>query len=268
MLTISVIIPTYKPQQYLDACLESLEKQTASKGIYEVLVVLNGEKEPYYSAIQKKLDSCSFSSQLLHTPVQGVSNARNIGLTHAKGKHIAFVDDDDYVSPSYLDGLCKLALENPSAIIVSNVLTVTEDGMTFGKDYISNAFERFSIHPSDSLFKKRKFLSSSCCKLIPMSIIKDRRFNTKLRQREDAMFMFELSDEIQDIVLADKGCIYYRRLRTQSASRKSQSLMQKLRTKTRLIAIICGIYQKHFLHYNFFLFLSRVVAFLIAPPVK
>ena len=268
MITISVIIPTYKPQQYLDICLESLEKQTMDKESYEVIVILNGEKRPYFSAIQRKLNSCSFSFQLFYTPQLGVSNARNIGINHAKGNCITFIDDDDYVSPSYLESLYKPVAKNPSAIIVSNVLTCTEAGMSLGKDYIGNAFDRFSAQPSNSLFKKRKFLSSSCCKLIPMSIIKDRRFDTKLKLREDAMFMFELSDEIQDIVLADKECVYYRRLRTNSASRKVQPIRQKLRNKWLLIITICNIYRKHLLRYNFFLFLSRVVAFLLSSPVR
>ena len=263
MITTSVIIPTYKPQQYLDKCLESLEKQTMDKDCFEVLVVLNGEKEPYHSTIQKKLDSYPFSSQLIHTSTQGVSNARNIGLTHAKGKYVSFIDDDDCVSPSYLDELCKLAIKNPSAVIVSNVLTFREeDGMPLGKDYISKAYDHFSNQPSDSLFRKRKFLSSSCCKIIPMAIIKDRRFNTKLRLSEDAIFMFELSDKIRDVILASKSCIYYRRLRSNSASRKPVSFGQRLRNKTLLITIICGIYLKNPLQYNLLLFLSRIIAIL------
>lgn len=263
MITISVIIPTYKPQQYLDTCLASLEKQTMNKDKYEVLIILNGEKEPYYSIIQEILGSYSFQSQLLHTSAAGVSNARNIGLNHAKGDYIAFIDDDDYVSSSYIEDLYKFAMKNPYNIVVSNVQTFTESDMIFRRDYIGNAFDRFSASPSNSIFEKRKFLSSSCCKLIPKSIINNRRFNTNLKLSEDAIFMFEVSDKIEDIILAPKESIYYRRLRTNSASRKPLPFRKEIQNKRLLIITIFKIYLKDPLRYNFLLFLSRVVAILI-----
>lgn len=262
MITTSIIIPTYKPQQYLDFCLASLDKQTMSKDNYEVLVILNGEKEPYFSAIQKTLEGYSFQSNLLHTSTTGVSNARNIGLNYAKGEYVAFIDDDDYVSPSYIKDLYELTIKNTSAIVVCNVLAFREPDMGFVKDYIGNAYEHFTASPSNSIFKKRKFLSSSCCKLIPNSIINNRRFNTRLKLSEDAIFMFEVSDKIQEIVLAPKECIYYRRLRANSASRKEISFKQKIQNKKLLIIAISKIYMKYPLRYNLFLFLSRIVAIL------
>ena len=59
---ISVIIPTYAPKDYLWECLDSLENQTLSKDEFEVILVLNGEREPYESMIQKKLPEYSFVS--------------------------------------------------------------------------------------------------------------------------------------------------------------------------------------------------------------
>ena len=52
---ISVIIPTYTPKEYLWECLDCLEQQTLNKDSYEVLIVLNGAKEPYFSLIKEKI---------------------------------------------------------------------------------------------------------------------------------------------------------------------------------------------------------------------
>lgn len=66
---ISVIIPTYAPKDYLWECLGSLENQTLSKDEFEVILVLNGEREPYESLIRKKLPKYSFASTLLTQPL-------------------------------------------------------------------------------------------------------------------------------------------------------------------------------------------------------
>lgn len=261
MWKISVIIPTYRPQNYLNECLESLQWQTFDKEWFEVLIVLNGEKEPYYSEIQDILRVFSFHCELLYAPTAGVSNARNLGLDHARGEYICFIDDDDYVSSTYLEGLYRSVVGHRAIIAVSNVATFFHrDDKVFGKDYISLAFERFSKKPSESLFKKRKFLSSSCCKLIPAQIIKVRRFNPKYRLGEDSLFMFEISDRIQNIVLSQEDVLYYRRLRSGSASRSAYSIIFKLTAKMRLIMSYIRIWILHITRYNIWLFLSRIVA--------
>ena len=50
-MEISVIIPMYKPDYYIWECLDSLKNQTISQNEFEILIILNGEKEPYYSQI-------------------------------------------------------------------------------------------------------------------------------------------------------------------------------------------------------------------------
>lgn len=260
-MKISVIIPTYKPQSYLDECLESLEGQTFDKGDYEVLVILNGEKDPYATDIQGKLRGYSFCSRFFYASDAGVSNARNIGLGNARGEYICFIDDDDFVSPAYLEGLYRTAAGHPGAIAVSNVATfVHRNDKKLGKDYISLAFDRFSNNPTNSLFKKRKFLSSSWCKLIPTGMIRERRFDAAFRVGEDALFMFEISDKIQDIALSQEDVLYYRRLRSGSASRKTYSVLSKAENRIRLVGAYISLYVKGITRYNVLFFLSRIVA--------
>lgn len=257
---ISVIIPTYKPHEYIEACLQSLEDQVLSKLLYEVIIVLNGEKEPYYSNIQKLLNKYSFSSRLFYTDVAGVSNARNIGLDNAQGDYICFVDDDDSVSYNYLKELYVIGTKNSDAIIVSNVRTFYEKDSSYYKDYISYAYDKFFNKKTRSIFSKRSFLSSSCCKLIPVTVIASRRFNTKYHLSEDALFMFEISDNIKDIILSSDDAIYYRRLRPNSASRKKYPFNIRILYKLKLILQFIKIYMHQIRQYNFPFFLSRIIA--------
>ena len=98
-MKITVIIPTYKPGSYLWKCLDSIKNQTFDKVDFELILVLNGCNEPYYTDIKKYIATnfIGYNINFIQTDVGGVSNARNIALDKAKGKYITFIDDDDFV---------------------------------------------------------------------------------------------------------------------------------------------------------------------------
>ena len=114
---ISVIIPTYKPQDYFWECLDSLAAQTLEPERFEVTVVLNGCNEPYKSLIQEHISSGMqhLNVRLVQTDTPGVSNARNMGIDMANGTYLTFIDDDDYVSPPPALWLCPTPSRSPTA---------------------------------------------------------------------------------------------------------------------------------------------------------
>ena len=118
-MKISVVVPTYKPKYYLWECLNSLKEQTFPVDDFEILLVLNGCCEPYKSEIEEYLLKNVMSNvYLIQVDQPGVSNARNIALDYAKGSYVAFIDDDDYVSPFYLEELyAKASLDTISLCV-------------------------------------------------------------------------------------------------------------------------------------------------------
>ena len=108
-MEISVIIPSYKPQDYLWRCLDSLDGQTLAKDKFEVILVLNGCKEPYHGQILNYIEKHKdMKIRYEQRDSDGVSFARNIGIELAEGRHLTFIDDDDYVSPRYLEALLEV----------------------------------------------------------------------------------------------------------------------------------------------------------------
>lgn len=258
MFDISVIIPTYKPQSYLWECLDSLRSQTLSCDKFEVLLVLNGCCEPYLSQIKDYLSKHAMdNAQVLQTDDPGVSNARNMALDNAKGEYITFIDDDDIISSNYLLSLLDKAGEK--ALVVSDERTFTDNISQYSRGYISKAFRKFKSCDKNSIYLKRSFLSSSCCKIIPKALIGASRFHTSFRIGEDSLFMFALSRDIKEIRLADDA-VYYRRCRSGSASRTRKSMPAKLKLCLMQVGEYSRIYFKNPFRYNFFLFLSRVAA--------
>ncbi len=96
---INIIIPTYKPQTYLWECLDSVFSQATGGYTYEVLLVLNGPKEPYYTEIRQYISSHPTRSvRFLYSKKAGVSAARNLALECAQADYITFIDDDEAMS--------------------------------------------------------------------------------------------------------------------------------------------------------------------------
>ena len=255
-MLIDIIIPTYKPDIYLVEIFESIQKQTISFDKFKITIVLNGDKEPYFSEIQTALSRFNFNYSLIYTEIKGVSNARNLGLDRTSNPYIVFLDDDDLLTENYLENL--LLVEEPDSIVVSNVLGFNDNLENSSKDYLS--FE--DSFQSSNLVKYRKYLSNSCCKLIPRNIIGNIRFDIKLFKGEDALFMFTLSPRVLKIISTEPDVIYFRRIRPFSASRTKYSLFREIEIGFQQQWRYSLVFMKNFRNYNFILYVTRILAVL------
>ena len=259
-MKISVIIPTYKPQEYLWECLDSLAAQTFPKEEFEVLVILNGCCQPYKQQIEKYLSSVdpSLNIKLIHTDKGGVSNARNIGLDLSQGEYIAFIDDDDFVSATYLESLHKKIHENTVVLARPHIFN---DGDLTPLPYRSvNLFRQLSKDGRQSLIKARKLMHITHTKLIPSDVIGERRYDPSFSVGEDTLMMFLLSDRIKSVDFASDDAVYYRRVRSGGAVDKfrSSKICQRAKNSFRLILKYTSIYFSAPLRYSFFFYLTRV----------
>lgn len=260
-MEISVIIPTYKPKNYIFDCLKSLSSQDFPIDEFEVIVVLNGEKEPYFQDLTNFLANMKIHSRLLYSHLASVSIARNLALNSLNSKYVTFVDDDDIVSESYLMSLHNAIMVRDS-ISVCNFKTFTNDTSSTGSDYVTKCYEKCAERATFSLFAYRGFMSSVCGKLIPCEMINLVRFNSRLELSEDALFMFRISSFISQITLADENAIYYRRLRVGSASRTHISWCKRFIYIVKLNSNYLFYYFKSPFKFNLLFFLSRVMASL------
>ena len=105
---ISVIVPVYKVEKYLPACLDSLLAQTYRN--FELIVVNDGSPDSCWQIMQRYAAQDA-RVRIFNKENGGVSSARNFGLDVARGEYIGFVDSDDLVLPQYLewlyDALCS-----------------------------------------------------------------------------------------------------------------------------------------------------------------
>lgn len=242
LIKVSVIIPSYKPKDYLWQNLSSMFSQTLRRDLYEIILVLNGCCEPWKSKIEEyiKKNGKGINIQFLHTDIPGVSNARNMGIDVAKGKFITFVDDDDYVSPSFLEGLLPLA--SPDTLALAYPFGFIDGNEQNQVPYVlTDAYNKYAPKGKQSFQNVLAYFQGPCMKLIALEIIGDRRFDTRFANGEDSLFMFAISNRFKYVNFAVKDSIYYRRHRGGSASR-SQNSRQYISNGINLLKVYISIF--------------------------
>lgn len=260
-MLVTVVIPTYRPKDYLWKTLDSLKAQTLSVDDFEVIIVLNGDVAPYDAKIRDFIEAAHFSFriQLLTTPTPGVSNARNLAIDTARGTYLTFLDDDDWVSPSFLSDL--LAQADESTIVEANVQNFNEADGSYADDYLTRAYRRCESLQRITLFNGRSLLSSSCCKLIPRAVIGKDRYCTAVTHGEDALFMATISPRIGRISLSVPEAVYFRRVHGASAQYRRRPIAARLRNTSRLTLRYLVLLLQPW-RYNFPFILTRIAATL------
>lgn len=253
---ISVVIPTYKPKEYLWECLLSLTNQTLPKTEYEVVLVLNGCCEPYNTQIKSFL--CKYPDvawKYVQTDIPGVSNARNIGIDNSRGDYITFIDDDDYVSADYLRGLYSVSKKD----VVGLAYPKAFDNKGWREYSIENTYHKIRNLGVIPFYQARKYFQGPCMKLIHRDIIGKRRFDIKLKNGEDALFMFLVSNNFKYVTATSDDSTYYRRVREDGAAYGKKSRLYLIKNSMRLIVKYCSIYLGSPLSYSFSFFITRII---------
>ena len=120
---ISVIVPVYNVEKYLERCVKSIAAQTYKD--LEILLIDDGSTD-------KSGEMCDDFQQTdsrikaFHKQNGGLSDARNYGIEHSAGEFISFVDSDDYIDEKMLETLHRLITENDADLAVCSAMDVFE----------------------------------------------------------------------------------------------------------------------------------------------
>lgn len=122
---VSVVIPVYNVEKYLNRCVRSVINQTYKQ--LEIILVDDGSPDscPRMCDEWQQKDS---RIKVIHKNNQGLGMARNTGLDNAKGNYVCFVDSDDYIDKDTIETSLKAALDNDADIVVYGIKTVNNEG--------------------------------------------------------------------------------------------------------------------------------------------
>lgn len=138
---ISVMVPVYNVENYLEKCLDSIIDQTYQN--LEIILVNDGSKDnsPKICDEYAKKDN---RIKVIHKDNGGLSDARNVGLMHCKGDYLGFVDSDDWIKPNMYEKLLELCLKYEADIARCKSFT--------------NEHEIFEEESQVTVLEKREFM--------------------------------------------------------------------------------------------------------------
>lgn len=195
-LKLSIIIPVYNTQKYLRECLNSCFDQAASKKDYEIICIDDGSTDCSPDILKEYAEKHSNFS-IVRQSNQGVSAARNHGISIARGKWLWFVDSDDYIAQDSITQLLEIvsAPENATKELIEFQVNVFGD-----------------TNPQNSVVKKLPGYVFS--KLFSKNILFENgiSFFEKLSYSEDELFNFIYRAYIHESLFLESSAFYFYRV--------------------------------------------------------
>lgn len=214
MMNISVIIPIYNTEIWLERLWNSIKQQTIYDSL-EIIFVNDGSSDDSYITI-KKLTKSAKKVKIISQENKGVSSARNIGIKNSTSDYIAFLDSDDYIQEDYFETLLSNATKDVDMVITG-----------FINDYGSKKIEKKPknkkiIIGSTQIIKS--FLTgeiepNSTNKLFKRNLISNLKFNENYVLGEDKLFIYQYLKKCTKILFLPEAKYYYNQLNENAATK-------------------------------------------------
>lgn len=191
---ISVIIPVYNAEQYLERCLKSVLSQTYIN--LEILLINDGSTDAS-QIICDKFAEKDERIRIIQKDNSGVAETRNVGILEARGEYIGFVDSDDYIKQDMFEKMLMQAKKSNSDIVMCGYYVDNSEKIQKVSMNYENRYEGYSniVHGLLKLYYGEycNGLYSLCNKLIKRTVYFQNNimFDVSLKRGEDAWFIFQ-----------------------------------------------------------------------------
>lgn len=202
MSQVSIIIPVFNTEAYLEKCLDSIINQTYQD--FEIIIVDDGSTDNSYQVISKYEQKYKDKIFAYHKKNEGVSIARNYGIKRAHGKYITFIDSDDYIDKYMLEKMITKSNENDFDMIICDLLYIYPNKQVIGKSKINH----------DLLTKEQikkniiNILPAMCGKLIKKDLYNNFEFKPNI-WFEDVESYFRMYPHLNKIGVINQSLYFY-----------------------------------------------------------
>lgn len=202
---VSIIIPVYNVEKYLERCVDSVLGQTYKS--LEIILVDDGSTDNCGKICDTyKLSDTRIS--VIHKKNGGLSDARNCGMKISNGDYIFFVDSDDWIKKECIQTLIFYALEKDADVVISKYISVSDETMLQIKNKPTSAVMLTKMTALSDLLYQKKFTTSACGKLFKATVIKNVQFPVG-KLFEDVETIFKIIESSERIVLLNDNLYYY-----------------------------------------------------------
>ena len=191
----SIVVPAYNEEDYIGACLESLQNQDF-KQPYEIIVVNNNSQD------NTELIAKNFNVKVVNELARGVCNARQAGLDIAKASIIISTDADTTFPTDWLSRIAKSFKENPKAVAVAGSPCFT-DAPLWGRVTVWIGIAAVKIYKK--IFKKPCYI---CAANLAFKKSAFKKYNTKLTQGGDELYVLKELNKQGDVILDLNNYVY------------------------------------------------------------
>lgn len=204
MMIISVVIPVYNAERYLQRCISSVQSQTYSN--WEIVLVDDGSKDNSLKICQENA-AIDNRIKVVHQSNKGPGEARNVGIAATTGDYVVFVDADDYIDKDYFQLLSKKAVGND--VVFIDVQQRRIDGSAGKNEYMS-VYKNSSLDDMVRSCMTGDFPWGGVRKVASAKLIKDNDIKySQARIGEEAVFTFRVLSSAQSFAFIDEKPVYY-----------------------------------------------------------
>ena len=237
---ISVIVPVYNVEAYLERCVESILQQTYAH--FELILINDGSTDSS-GQICDHLASQYENIKVYHIENAGVSNARNMGIQLATGSWVTFIDSDDFVTQDYLATLAS-AVEGVNVGFVIASLHHIKNGIVTDIPSHSGKTELWSTEETmKELLMTTRTSFFPVAKLFKRDLLADEKFNTNYHLAEDALFLTELLLKTRcSSVFIDKPVYYYDHREGSATTSVNRHVFDTIEVYKQIIAQVSQVF--------------------------
>ena len=216
MIKISLVIPVYNAEKYLEKCLKSVITQTLKE--IEIIIVNDGSKDKSLNIINDFFKKDKRIIIINKKNNEGVSKARNSALKIAKGEYILNIDSDDWIEDNYCEEIYEMAINNNLDIVVTDIF-VEGKKQQYLKDLDIKSKDFITSKEYLEIFFKENLLGYTWNKLMRKKLYKDITYPENISLFEDIIVTSKLIKNAKKIGKINKAYYHYMENQT-SISRK------------------------------------------------
>lgn len=238
---ISVIVPIYKVEDYLDRCVESLVNQTYHN--LEIIMVDDGSPDNCPQMCDEWASKDN-RIKVIHKENGGLSDARNAGMKIANGEYIAFVDSDDLVSYRFIEELVKAIRTTKSELSACDVESFIDDiDVDLSEKLEGEVVSYTSEQALFQLISGRGFRAVAWNKLYHSSLLKEEKFEFG-KLHEDEFFTYRIIDKCNRLAFVNVPLYKYRQREGSIMSVKSDRHLDMLEAGLQRLELLRKKYPK------------------------
>lgn len=208
---ISVVVPVYNAEKFLERCLKSIINQTYKN--LEIILIDDGSTDSS-GKICDDFAKCDSRIKVVHQKNAGSSIARNVALDMCTGKYITFVDSDDWVSEDYCECLYNKIIETDADVSIVKTLLVVENAngiknVTPKKEKVKGEFVVFEKNDIVKQILTEKLLDNYILgKLYKRQFVNEIRFKENV-VFEDIVYVYDVFSKAERVVYVNKECYFH-----------------------------------------------------------